>query len=631
MVSGAVTLTRTGTNSSDTNVVSQTGTAIDANTFAVGSASLSEDGKVLTITADPTKYFSGNYDVKVAKAVKKGTTEVIENYYNKFTAADTTAPAVTEAKYNVATDKFEITLSKPVDALTGQVVRVNGQPVSAGFDAITVPTTKLTVDRPGTVEPGTTAAIYVAGIKDAAGNLMTAYNGNVLVAQDTAALAVNSIEQVQNQMVRVTLNKKLDGTSNTNILAKTGLVVTKSDGATTTNYTVAAAPANVNPDGNKYDITLTDAAYANGNTENFSITFVEDAFKGVSGTKNKVYTKNVTLTKDTVNPTVKSTQVAVDKESVEVTFDKAVTVTAAGNVKLRLNGAELTPVTATIKVGTDNVVVVKTSDVSAVTASKLNAGSYQARFEAGAVTDLNGNTNATFNAPTVTVGDSSTVDPAKAVIADSAANTFTVTAPAGEKFTTASLNYQNFVLDGQKIPANSDITFVDNTNKVITIKLPATNSVNIQGPALLKATGLTFDSGNPYATSSATVTVADNTSATMTSAKILGNSLELTFNEAINATTLTALTDVLADLVVKSDAGTFADTNTDASATAVVGSTANKVVITITPGTSNWTTVIGGTNLTVTTKEATTTGKVTKLKDANGVLVKAPVKVSVTK
>lgn len=601
------------------------------NTFAAGSASLSEDGKVLTVTADSTKYFSGNYDVKVAKAVKKGTTEVIENYYSKFTANDTTAPTVTDAKYNVATDKFEITLSKPVDALTDQVVRVNGQPVSAGFDTILAPTTKLTVDRPGTVEPGTTAAIYVAGIKDAAGNLMTAYNGNVLVAQDTAALAVNSIEQVQNQKVRVTLNKKLDTTSNANMLAGTGLVVTKSDGATTSNFSVAAAPAAVNPDGNKYDITLTDAAYANGNTENFTITFVEDAFKGVSGTKNKVYTKNVTLTKDTVNPTVKSTQVAVDKESVEVTFDKAVTVTAAGNVKLRLNGAELTPVTATIKAGTDNVVVVKTTDATAVTASKLNAGTYQARFEAGAVTDLNGNTNATFNAPTVTVGDSSTVDPAKAVIADSTTNTFTVTAPAGEKFTTASLNYQNFVLDGQTIPANSDITFVDNTNKVITIKLPASNSVNIQGPALLKATGLTFDSGNPYATSSATVTVTDNTSATMTSAKILGNSLELTFNEAIDATSLTGLTDVLADLVVKSDAGTFADTNTDASATAVVGSTANKVVITIAPGTSNWTTVVGGTNLTVTTKEATTTGKVTKLTDANGVLVKAPVKVSVAK
>ncbi len=630
VTAGVITLTRTSTDTHSDDVAASLS---DAGT----EASLSEDGKTLTITAGTNKFFKGNYDVKVADAVKKDTTEQMENYYGKITAADTVAPAVTNVTYNVATDNFEVSLSKPVDALTGQVLRVNGQPIAAGFDAISSPTTKLTVARPAGVEPGTTASIYVAGIKDAAGNLMNSYTGNVTVTQDTAALAVADVKQIQNQIVRVTFNKKLDSTSNTNMLAGTGLVVTKSNGDTTTNFTVLAAPASENPDGNKYDITLTDATYANGDTENFSITFVEDAFKGVSGTKNKVYTKNITLTKDAVKPSVQSAKVAVDGESVEVTLNKPIQTVTQANVKLRLNGAELTPVTATLKAGTNNVVVVKTSDASALNGTKLKAGTYQARFEAGAVTDLNGNDNATFNAPTVTVGDNSTVEPAKATVANgSGDNEFTVTAPGTEKFTAASLNYKNFVLDGQTIPADSDITFVDNTNKVITIKLPAENSVNIQGPALLTASGLSFESGNPYATSSETVTVKDNTPATLTSAKILGNSIELTFNEAVNGTTLVDIADILGDFEIKSDAGTFADTavspgSTDATATVATGSTDKKIVITVVPEDSNWSTVVGGTNLTITTKEAGTTGQVTSLEDANGVLVKAPVKVSVTK
>lgn len=644
----------TGTNNTklNANVVTLTRTTTTADANAVNGslpnttdAKLSEDGKTLTITAPSTKYFKGNYDVKVENAVKKDTVDKMENYYGKFVAADTAAPTVTGVTYNVASDKFEVTLSKPIDAKTGEVVRVNGQPIDAAKTSLgTVPSTKLTIERPADVEPGTTASIYVAGLKDAAGNLMNSYTGNVTVTKDTAALAVDDVKQIQNQKVRVTFNKKLNPASDTKLttgapaLSANGLVVTKSDGATTVNYSVAAAPASENPDGNKYDITLTDATYANGNTEKFSITFVEDAFVGVSGTKNKVYTNNITLTKDTVAPAVQSAKVAVDGESVEVTLDKAIQSVAQANVKLRLNGAELTPVTAALKAGTNNVVVVKTTDASALTGSKLKAGTYQARFEAGAVTDLNGNTNATFNVPTVTVTGDTTVEPAKATIADSATNEFTVTAPVNEKFTAASLNYNNFVLDGQTIPANSDITFVDNTNKVITIKLPVNNSVNIQGSALLKATGLTFATGNPYATSSATVTVVDNTPATMTSAKILGNSIELTFNEAVKSSTLADIDAVLADFVIKSDAGTFTKASiaspgpgTDATATVVKGSSDKSIVITVTPADSNWSTVVAGTNLAVTTKEDSTTGKVTNLTDANNVKVKAPVKAAVAR
>ncbi len=640
---GVVSVSRTSTDAHASDV-----TAGDLVGYA---ASLSEDGKTLTVIADSGEFFKGNYDVKVAKAVKKNTLEELENFYSKFTAKDTAAPTVTSVKYDVADDNFVVTLSEPIDALTGEVLRVNGQPV-AGFDVLSGSTNELTFDRPADVEPGTTASIYVAGLKDAAGNLMNSYTGNVTVTKDAAALAISEVKQILNDTARVTFNKKLDAASKallTTTPGSDGLTIIKPNGDTTTNYTVTvvqdASGADVD---NQYDIKFNDATFANSDTEKFSVTFQDEAFKGVSGTENKVITKDVTLNKDTVAPTATSTKLSLDGKTIEVTMSESVDISTVDDqmVKLRRNGAELQSgvagsetVKATLKAGTDNVLVITTTTASALNADgTLKAGTYQVRLEAGAIEDLNGNANKTVNAPNVVVEGDSTVAPASAAIANgSGDNTFTITAPGSETFTTASLNYSNFVLDGQTIPADSDIT-LNPARTVITVKLPVKNSVNIAGPALFKAGGLTYVSGNPYATSTDTVTVADNTPATLTASKVLGNTLELTFNEAVDPATLSDIDEVLTDFTIKSDAGTFAKASvaspgpgTPASATVAQGSTDKKIVITVVPEDSNWSTVVAGSNLTVTTKQAGTTGEVTNLEDVNGVKVKAPVKVTVAK
>lgn len=613
LVNGVITLERTSTDV-DAN-------AINTNALNGQTATLSEDGKTLTVTAASTKYLKGNYDIKIAVAKSASTGTVIENTYVKVTAADTVAPVVSKVEYNKATDKFEVTFSEPIDAKTGEVVRVNGQPVTTGFDALAAPTTKLTFSRPTTVELGTNANLYIAGIKDATGNLMTAYNGQIQLDKDASALEVAEVKQLTDNTVQVKFNKKLNSASATAIKAKTGLIVTKSNGDTTTNYTVAdVAPA----DDMTYIFTLTDATYANGNTEKFAITFVDKAFTGVSGTANVVITKQVELNKDTVSPKATSATLSVDKASIEVKVSEGLSNVDATKVKLRLDGVELTPVTASLKAGTDNVILI--SSTAAITNSILNAGTYQVRFEADALTDLNGNKNVAGNAPAVTVEGTNTAQPLGVTIADGGAtNTFTVTAT--EELTAASLNYQNFTLDGQVIDANSDITF-DSDKKVITIALPASNTLNFSGSAILEAKNLVFKSGKQYKTSAATVTAVDNTSATLTGAKILGNVLELTFDEAVNPSTLTNLTDVLGDFTIASSAGTYATAGTE-SATVEAGTSANKLVINVTPdAASNWATVVAGNDLTITTKG---TGVVTKLTDANSVKVKAGTKVNITK
>lgn len=516
-----------------------------------------------------------------------------------------------------------MTLSEPIDSLTGQVLRVNGNPIN--FDAIAGPTKKLTFAR-GAVAFGSSATLYIAGINDAAGNLMATYNGTVTATEDVSALSVSSIQQVSNKVARVTFNKALDVASNakiTGVVAANGLVVTKPDGTVTTNYTVVAAPAAVNPDGNKYDVTFNDATFASSNAQNFTVTFTAEAFKGLTGTKSALYTSNVTLNKDVVAPTVVSTAVNSAKTKIEVTLSEAIDATSLvqANFKLRKDGAELTGVSAAVKAGTDNVLEITTTDVTAVTAGVLKAGSYLVRVEAGAFKDLNAVSVAATNAPSVTVaaGTSSALD---VTVAQGGTNAFTITAPAGHTFTTASLAAANFKVDGVAVPASSDIT-LNPARNVITVKLPATDSVTFTGSALFSVAGLGLESAAKVNGSTTTLTVTDNTAATLTGARLLGDSLELSFSEAMDAYAPANLTALLADLEIKGGTTALTAGTTDVVAAVVSG---NKVTLTISGGDSNWSTVKAASTITVKTDSPTAA-----LDDANHVIVKDGVTVTVVK
>lgn len=589
-------------------------------------ASLSEDGKTLTITAPSAKFFAGNYDVAVKNVVSGN--DKLENYYSKFTADDSVAPLVTGVSYNQKTDKFEVTLSEPIDSLNGQVVRVNGNPIA--FDAITAPTKKLTFAR-GNVAFGSNATLYIAGLKDAAGNLLNSYNGTISATEDASALSVASITQVSNTKARVTFNKALDSASVAKItgpVASNGLVVSKPDGTVTQDYTVVAAPAAVNPDGNVYEITFNEATYASSNSHVFTVTFTAEAFKGITGNKNALHTAAVTLNKDVTAPTVSSTVLNYGGTKLEVTVSEDVdavslaTGVSAGKVKLRKDGAELTGVSANVKPGTTNVIEVVTTDVTAVSSGKLKSGSYTVRFETGAFTDLSGVSVAATNTGSVSVG-STPSQPLNVVLGQGGTNTFTVTAPAGQTFTTASLSASNFTVDGVAVPATSDIT-LNPDRDVITVKLPTVDSVKFSGSALFAVNGLTLQSGTALNNAVSTLAVTDNTAATLTGARLLGDSLELTFDEALESNYAPAdIAALIADFEIKGGTTALTAGTTDAVVGVVSG---NKITLTITGGDSNWSTVKAASTVTVETDSPTSA-----LDDANGVIVRDNVKVTVAK
>lgn len=629
--SGVVTVTRTSTDTFTSDVASNLSGYV---------ASLSTDGKTLTVTAAEGKYFKGNYDVAVKGVKTADDVTTLDNYYNKFTINDTTAPTVTGVAYNPTTDKFEVTLSKPIDdSTTGAVLRINGTPVTGGFDAVTAPTNVLTFDR-GSVAFGSNPTIYIAGLKDAAGNLITSYTGTVNVSKDTSALSVSSIQQVSNNVARVTFNKKLNTASDAAIKAGTGLVVTKPDGNTTTKFTVVAAPASVNPNGNVYDVTFSDTDYTSSNSQSFTVTFVKGAFTDVTGNTNALTTQTVTLNKDVTAPYVVSTKLSTDGSSVELTLSKPITTASlatgvtGGLVKLRKDGAELTGVSASVKPNTNNsVIVVSTTDTNAVASGVLKSGSYVVRLESGAFQDVNGNNVAATNAPAVTVASTAT-SALDVTLAQGGTNTFTVTAPTGQTFTTASLAYTHFTLDGVTVPASSDIT-LNSDRSQITVKLPTSDSSNITGSALFAANGLSLESGTPLNNASKTLTVTDNTAPTLTAAQLVGsNVIKLTFSENLGSITLANASALVHDLEITNgtvdyNAGLSADGTTDTTPDAVVTSVnGNSLVVTVSPDgtTSNWATVVGSSTVQVKTKSGANV-----ITDANGVDLRSGTTVTLSK
>nr|AAF68436.1 surface layer protein [Cytobacillus firmus] len=605
--------------------LNRTSTDTHSNDVVLGVAEravLSSDGKTLTVTAPTGQFFKGNYDVTVKDA--KSGQNTIPSVIKTISVDDTTAPIVNSVVYVPATDKFEVTLSEPIDSLTGEVLRINGQPVASGFDALTGPTNKLTFARPSSVATGTNATIYIAGFSDAAGNFVTPSTTTVPVTQDTTALAVASLEQVTNQKVRLTFNKELNSASKTALESGTGVVVTRPNGSTTSNFTVAQN-LTVDNTGKTYDITLSDATYTNGNSEVFGITLIKDAFTDVTNNKNDLYSKSITLNKDTVAPTVTSAALASNRQAIEVTLSEGVTITNPAQVKLRKDGAEQTGLSVALKGGTDNVLVVSYSS-----GAELAGGSYQVRLEAGAVTDLNGNANNAVNAPSVSVS-ATPAAPLNVAVANSGTNVFTVTAPTGQTFTTASLNHNNFKIDGQAVSSNSDIT-LNSTRDIITVSLPSEDSVKISGNALFTTNGLALESGRALATATATVTVTDNTAPTLTGAQLVSaNVIKFTFDENLDALTLTDAADLIDDIQLSNGTvaynGGFASGATSGGDTVVSSVDGKSLVVTVSPNSdSNWATVVNSSQISVTTLDTADT-----IKDANGVVIRDNVRVNLVK
>lgn len=534
-------ITNAGTNDSLTSAISLVANT-DAETITASNleGSLSKDGKTLTITnTSTTEFFDGDYTVTVDGAKDLAGTEV-EVFITKLSVDDAVAPTVTGVEYDAATDLVTVSLSEAIVA-NPDVLRVNDSPVAL-TNSPTAPVTELTFARPASVTTGSTATIYIAGAKDFNGNGLVAHNGSLTFTKDASALGV-SYSQVDSDTLRLQFNKKLGAKGATTLADLASAVTLLANGATFTDYAIVAAPGDTT--GTKFDVNFVSSTlYGTAANEDLTILLAKNGLVDVYGNTNSATTSTFKMVKDVVAPTVAGTSVSTDKKTMTVAFNEGVAVTADTKFVVRRDGIATTGLTIVSDVKDSKKVNITKADGTAFV-----AGTYSIRVEAGAVKDLvEGNANALTTATaSVTSGTSTTTNLVAAVSTGAAKNSFEVSFSdngTAKEVTSAALNASNYKLDGKALPANTDIYFKDSSKQIVVITLP-TGSVNIGkvgtgSNAILSVSSVKSNDGKTVVSTTGTVSVEDNTAATLTSAAKSGNSVITTFSEAVSGTNLTS-------------------------------------------------------------------------------------------
>lgn len=620
-------------------------------------AKLSENGTVLTITPQAGEYFKGKYDITVQNVTSNAI--ALDKYTTVITANDTTPVTISQATYNQSEDRFEITLSEPVESsLPGLVLRVNnsnGSPINVTGIIDPTDSRKIYFARPADINLNSTINIYMAGLKDGALNVMEAKNTSV--STTNTRLAVTSYTQYDNNKVKIVFNKKLDSGSHAKIISNPvadggrGIVITKSTtvGSADIITGISKADTSIDPTGRTYIATLNPAhLFESSDTQTVGIKVTENVYTDNTSTKVSALDTTLTLTKDKTIPKVESIKVSADKKSFEVAMNKDIeNIVLNKGVSFTLDGVRLTGSSTNIyykDVNNKKVLVVTPASADKLADSRLKSGTYQITIAAGALKDKNNLVNEANTISNIVV-PKYPVSNVDVVISNvlSQNNTFKIAFASGfssEEFIYegGTLNRSNFVLGDDIVPEGTEIEF-ENSNKEIIVKLPSVNSVDKINSAVLKVSGLKTKSGNIVNTAQNTVTLVDNTAAKLTEAKVEKNTtakkvkITLKFSENIDNAIKdrTSIDDILDELIIKQGSGesplTYTGIGTGGSRDGVKYSVKeNELVMVITQVSGSNIFEIVKDQVTIETKAPTTPN----LKDLSGLPVKVGEKLTVT-
>jgi hypothetical protein len=501
------------------------------------SAVLSTDKKTVVLTFATTVEGQNKLLVVEPIATEKkdaqGNVVVTEKYSQVFNYTDTVKPVITSTSY--ANGKVTLNFSENLSQLP-TAVRVNGTPVTAvAFAAGSTSKVEVTVALPA----GSSASLFVAGAEDAstAMNEMDIFNGTVQApGADTEKPRVASVVVTGQNTAKVTLSE--------DIVSET-ISATLQQGSTQTPTSLVRDTTDES--GKTYTLTANGLFTGTSTSETFTMYIAADAMSDLANpaNKNDFYSTTVTFNRDTVAPTLASTQVAANNEKLEFTFNEALTVPSSSNdaniVVTNNEGVRISAIDAeTFLKATDN----KTYQVDVKTgAFALDAGTYTVSIPAEFFTDEFGNKTSAVSG-TFTVGTASSTDIVKptAAVTTTAKNQFTVN--FSEEVTGSGVALSNYRLDGQALPVGTDIYFTSAAKNQVVIQLP-TNSVNIGNQttgasAILTVSGVADKAGNSITTANYDVVVKDNTAATASNVQVIGQDVYVTFTENV---TVPALTD----------------------------------------------------------------------------------------
>ncbi|MDK2562939.1 cell wall-binding repeat-containing protein [Romboutsia sedimentorum] len=609
--------------------------AMDGEIFTIGTTNgatitnsdftteLSENRMSMTIKAEINKYFKGSNGLTVSNIRNNGT--VLDTYRTTLKTEDKTSPEVTSVLFNQDTNNFEVTLSEPIDKKDGLVLRINNVSVEntailgnadSASQAPKSPSNKIIVPRTNAlVSLGTSSVpVYVAGMRDASGNLMQSKNTTVSVTK--MDLTIDNPIAVANNKIRIKFNKALNAASKSKIESEQGLVVNKSNDTSSSKHNYVnniSQNTAVDSTGRTYDITLNDVLSTN-RSQGLNVVITKDAYQDTTDLSIPALTKSVTINKDETKPTITSTALSSGKDAIEVTFSEAIDPSSLvdgdknTSIKLMKNTVEVT--VSDIEIKNEKTLVIKSS--SETSQGRLNGGNYRAYFAANAITDLSNNGINSVNSAIVEVTGTST--PSTPLDVDVLAKGETLpsgtTLPAGvtiednefvivskdafdyKMFGSGTTPHKYFKIDGKEIPETSNIRFTDGTYKQIEVTLPE-DYVKSTGNYMLEVSGLKLsDANKTINTNTRTIALVDNAAPTLKSAKLetVKNSndnnkvdsyeFKLMFDEPVKVSgTDLKLGAFLDNMAIKYGSKTYTNPTPDYACTSVVNANDSKEVI----------------------------------------------------
>lgn len=535
-----------------------------------------DDAKKVILTLADTAKLSNDDAVQLTVSkniLSKNLNPGKEDYSKTWVFSDEVAPKITKVEKDG--NDIKVTFDDYVSNVT--LAKVNGVDKTSSVAAISALTKTITITNGAQGLVNGTYEVLLSGVTDAAGNVSSVISGSVTVSDDSVAPAVSKVEQISDNVLKVTFSKAITLVGSNNFVVKKN------------GYALAVAPTTT--DGGKtYTLTLSDASpvlvYDSG-SDTSNVTLSVSGYKAANNLLGDIYNTAITLSKDKTAPTVVSrfnsindigTTPTVD-EVFEIHFNEV--ITGAGNPSAitltDANGIRQTVNSATVVAdanGNNTILRVKATAVQSTGAIKT--GNYNINLPAGFVTDLAGNGIAATKVSFTKSASASNVS------ATASAVNNVITVNYGSDMTTSATNPANYMLDGKNLPAGTNVYFDTNT-QTVKIELPAGSVKSTGGAVLTIADAVQSTTGNKVASANRTQNIpngfVDNVKPVLLSAKKLSSTqIELTFSENLDdSATFGTPTDADNDFVVKINGVTFAY-NADTGS----GANDNKLVLTTT-------------------------------------------------
>lgn len=500
-------------------------------------ASLSEDGKTLTVTAaaGTSNFFKGKYAVTVPEAVTSVDGKAITAYSSIFTATDAVRPTLKGVTYSYnGTNKTAVMeFSEPVDisAATLTFERTDGVAlnVATDFENTTIAAvpgssnTKYVIvfDTVNAADLDKDIKVTATGIKDFAGNLATPNPLTTIIKVDTTdsvAPKFASATVKNNKTLTVKFDKALSATPGATsflIGATASTSVTKVD-ATTYEVGFAAEMAS-----GLQTLTLPQVTDLNGNQSAASIT------------------KLITITLDKTAPVVQSSKVEKINgiEYLVLTYDENVAPQSGKTVSLSYM-KDFVSKTATIASASNltlhNAVNGVSKSVKLDISSLTDTAEYTAKLPTDLVQDLNGNASEVKSGVVFT--RTANNDSGKPVPTVTVTDNDTVTVAFDKKVDPASaLNKANYSIEGVTIEA---VKLTANSSGAATVVLElASGSSKFTGERTINISGVKSESGDIMKDYQTVESLNENINPTVTKAVLTAtDKITLTFSEAVEST-----------------------------------------------------------------------------------------------